>query len=94
MAALEGGRRDAAGVRHDHRLATASSMGTEGMKYSLVSREVIADSIETACNGQCDGRRGGRSAAATRTCRAAMIGDRAHERPGIFVYGGTIKPGH
>ena len=45
------------------------SMGTEGMKYSLISREVIADSIETAVQGQ---RMTGssRSAAATRTCRA------------------------
>ena len=43
------------------------AMGTEGMKYSLVSREVIADSIETACNAQAmDGVL--RLAAATRTC--------------------------
>ena len=46
------------------------SMGTEGMKYSLVSREVIADSIEAAAG--CQGFDGwSRSAAATRTCRAA-----------------------
>ena len=45
-------------------------MGTEGMKYSLVSREVIADCIETACNGQwMDGVSS--SVAATRTCPAA-----------------------
>jgi dihydroxy-acid dehydratase len=46
------------------------SMGTEGMKYSLVSREVIADSIETVAG--CEGFDGwSPSAAATRTCPAA-----------------------
>lgn len=69
------------------------SMGTEGMKYSLVSREVIADSIETvtACEGfdglvtigGCDKNMPG--------CVMAMA---RLNRPAVFVYGGTIKPGH
>lgn len=69
------------------------SMGTEGMKYSLVSREVIADSIETACNAQsmdavlaiggCD-----------KNMPGAMIAIARMNIPAIFVYGGTIKPGH
>jgi len=68
------------------------SMGTEGMKYSLVSREVIADSIETACNAQsmdgvlvvggCD-----------KNMPGAMIAIARMDIPAIFVYGGTIKPG-
>ncbi|WP_036902827.1 MULTISPECIES: dihydroxy-acid dehydratase [Prochlorococcus] len=68
------------------------SMGTEGMKYSLVSREVIADSIETACNAQsmdavlaiggCD-----------KNMPGAMIAMARMNIPAIFVYGGTIKPG-
>ncbi len=69
------------------------SMGTEGMKYSLVSREVIADSIETVCNGQSlDG------VLATGGCDknmpGAMIGIARLNIPSIFVYGGTIKPGN
>jgi dihydroxy-acid dehydratase len=69
------------------------SMGTEGMKYSLVSREVIADSIETACTGQsmdavlaiggCD-----------KNMPGAMLAIARMNIPAIFVYGGTIKPGH
>jgi dihydroxy-acid dehydratase len=69
------------------------SMGTEGMKYSLVSREVIADSIETVSNGQsmdgvlviggCD-----------KNIPGAMIALARLNIPSIFVYGGTIKPGH
>jgi len=69
------------------------SMGTEGMKYSLVSREVIADSIETACSaesmdgvvaiGGCD-----------KNMPGAMIAIARMNIPAIFVYGGTIKPGH
>ena len=55
------------------------SMGTEGMKYSLISREVIADSIETAVQGQ-------------RMDGFVAIG--RMNIPAIFVYGGTIKPGH
>ena len=68
------------------------SMGTEGMKYSLVSREVIADSIETACNGEsmdavlavggCD-----------KNMPGALIAMARMNIPAIFVYGGTIKPG-
>ncbi len=68
------------------------SMGTEGMKYSLVSREVIADSIETAVNGQSmDGvvTVGG----CDKNMPAAMIAMARMNIPGIFVYGGTIKPG-
>jgi dihydroxy-acid dehydratase len=69
------------------------SMGTEGMKYSLVSREVIADSIETACNGQSmDGALiiGG----CDKNMPGAMIAIARMNIPAIFVYGGTIKPGH
>lgn len=68
-------------------------MGTEGMKYSLVSREVIADSIEVCVNGLwqdgvvviggCDKNMPGGMIALART-----------NVPGIYVYGGTIKPGH
>ncbi|MBC7779195.1 MAG: dihydroxy-acid dehydratase [Proteobacteria bacterium] len=67
-------------------------MGTEGMKYSLVSREVIADAIECSVNGQmmdgvvtfggCDKNMPG--------CMMAMARINV---PGIFVYGGTIRPG-
>jgi len=69
------------------------SMGTEGMKYSLVSREVIADSIETVCNGQSmDGviAIGG----CDKNMPGAMIALARLNIPSIFVYGGTIKPGH
>jgi len=69
------------------------SMGTEGMKASLVSREVIADSIEVVgrgacmdamiCIGGCD-----------KNMPGAMIALARLDIPGIFVYGGTIKPGH
>ncbi|MEM6731295.1 MAG: dihydroxy-acid dehydratase, partial [Myxococcota bacterium] len=68
------------------------SMGTEGMKYSLVSREVIADSIETVCNGQSlDGvlAIGG----CDKNMPGAMIAIGRLDIPSIFVYGGTIKPG-
>jgi dihydroxy-acid dehydratase len=68
------------------------SMGTEGMKYSLVSREVIADSIETvaACEGfdglvaigGCD-----------KNMPACLIALARLNRPSVFVYGGTILPG-
>lgn len=68
------------------------SMGTEGMKYSLVSREVIADSIETvvACEGMdgvvaiggCD-----------KNMPACVMAMARLNRPGVFVYGGTILPG-
>lgn len=69
------------------------SMGTEGMKYSLVSREVIADSIETACKGQSmDGvlAIGG----CDKNMPGAMLAMARMNIPAIFVYGGTIKPGH
>ena len=68
------------------------SMGTEGMKYSLVSREVIADSIEAVAGcqgfdalvaiGGCD-----------KNMPACMIGIARLNRPALFVYGGTIMPG-
>jgi dihydroxy-acid dehydratase len=74
-------------------VSDAISMGTEGMKYSLVSREVIADSIETVCNAQsmdavlaiggCD-----------KNMPGAVIAIARMNIPAIFVYGGTIKPGH
>ena len=67
-------------------------MGTEGMKYSLVSREVIADSIEVAVNGQCmDGlvAVGG----CDKNMPGAMIAMARINVPAIFVYAGTIKPG-
>src|SRR5215471_17014061 len=74
-------------------VSDAISMGTEGMKYSLVSREVIADSIETVCQaasvdgllavGGCD-----------KNMPGAMIAVARLNIPSIFVYGGTIKPGH
>ena len=73
-------------------ISDGMSMGTEGMKYSLISREVIADCIETAVNGQwmdgvvviggCDKNMPGGMIALART-----------NVPGIYVYGGTIKPG-
>src|SRR5262245_56649824 len=69
------------------------SMGTEGMRYSLVSREVIADSIETVCRGQCmDGLLavGG----CDKNMPGAMIAVARMNIPSIFVYGGTIKAGH
>ncbi|MEK9629726.1 MAG: dihydroxy-acid dehydratase [Nitrospinota bacterium] len=69
------------------------SMGTEGMKCSLVSRDVIADSVETVCRGAsmdaviCIG-------GCDKNMPGAMIGMARLNIPGIFVYGGTIKPGH
>ena len=73
-------------------IADGISMGTEGMKYSLVSREVIADSIETvvACEnldglvaiGGCD-----------KNMPGCLIGIARLNRPAVFVYGGTIMPG-
>ncbi len=74
-------------------ISDGMGMGTEGMKYSLVSREVIADSIETCVNGLwqdgvvvvggCDKNMPGGMMALART-----------NVPGIYVYGGTIKAGH
>jgi dihydroxy-acid dehydratase len=69
------------------------SMGTEGMKCSLVSRDVIADSIETVCRGAsmdaviCIG-------GCDKNMPGAMIAIARLNIPGLFVYGGTIKPGH
>src|SRR5437667_800008 len=68
------------------------SMGTEGMKYSRVSREVIADSVETVCSAQCmDGvlAVGG----CDKNMPGAMIAIARLNIPAVFVYGGTIKPG-
>src|ERR1700682_5951562 len=68
------------------------SMGTEGMKYSLVSREVIADAIETAVQSQfMDGvlAIGG----CDKNMPGALIAMARMNIPSIFVYGGTIKPG-
>lgn len=69
------------------------SMGTDGMRYSLVSRDVIADSIETVCGAQyydalvtipgCDKNMPGSLMAMGRL-----------NRPSLMIYGGTIKPGH
>jgi len=68
------------------------SMGTEGMKYSLVSREVIADSVETVSGcmghdaiiaiGGCD-----------KNMPGLLMGMARLNRPSIFIYGGTIQPG-
>ncbi|MGH9682963.1 MAG: dihydroxy-acid dehydratase [Candidatus Acidiferrales bacterium] len=69
------------------------SMGTTGMRYSLVSREVIADSIETVCQAQCmDGLLaiGG----CDKNMPGAMIAIARLNIPAIFIYGGTIKAGH
>ncbi len=67
-------------------------MGTEAMKYSLVSREVIADAIETSVNGQAmDGVLvvGG----CDKNMPGGMIAMARMNVPGVYVYGGTIKPG-
>ena len=68
------------------------SMGTEGMKYSLVSREVIADSIETVCNAQrFDGLMG--IGGCDKNMPGCLMAMARLNIPSIFVYGGTIKPG-
>jgi len=95
VAAAEGVRR-AGGMPQTYGTITISdaiSMGTEGMKCSLVSREVIADSIETVTRGQfhdgvlavggCD-----------KNMPGALIALARLDVPSIFVYGGTIRPGH
>ena len=74
-------------------ISDGMSMGTEGMKYSLVSREVIADCIETCVQGQwmdgvvviggCD-----------KNMPGGMMGLARMNVPGIYVYGGTIRPGN
>ncbi len=68
------------------------SMGTEGMKYSLVSREVIADSIETVAG--CEGMDGVVAiGGCDKNMPACVIALARLNRPGVFVYGGTILPG-
>jgi dihydroxy-acid dehydratase len=68
------------------------SMGTEGMKYSLVSREVIADSIETVTG--CEGFDGLVAiGGCDKNMPGCLIGLARMNRPSIFVYGGTIMPG-
>ncbi len=74
-------------------ISDGMSMGTEGMKYSLVSREVIADCVETCVGGQwmdgvvviggCD-----------KNMPGGMMGMLRANVPAIYVYGGTILPGH
>lgn len=68
------------------------SNGTEGMKYSLVSREVIADSIETVAG--CEGFDGLVAiGGCDKNMPGCLIGLARLNRPSVFVYGGTIKPG-
>lgn len=68
------------------------SMGTEGMKYSLVSREVIADSIETVVG--CQGFDGFVAiGGCDKNMPGCLISMARLNRPAVFVYGGTIKPG-
>ena len=87
---------DAGGMPEQFGTITVSdgiSMGTEGMKASLVSREVIADSIETVCRAQSlDGvlAVGG----CDKNMPGAMMAMARLNIPAVFVYGGTIKPGH
>ncbi len=74
-------------------ISDGMAMGTEGMKYSLVSREVISDCIETCVQGQwmdgvvvvggCD-----------KNMPGGMMGMLRANVPAIYIYGGTIKPGH
>jgi dihydroxy-acid dehydratase len=73
-------------------ISDGMSMGTEGMKYSLISREVIADCIETCVQGQwLDGilAVGG----CDKNMPGGMIAMARINVPGIYVYGGTIRPG-
>jgi len=80
-------------IFHTIGVSDGMSMGTDGMRYSLVSRDVIADSIEAVCGAQyydalvalpgCDKNMPGSVMAMGRL-----------NRPSIMVYGGTIKPGH
>ena len=94
--AAEGAIKAAGGMPQTFGTITVSdgiSMGTEGMKLSLVSREVIADSIETVVRGQsldaviavggCD-----------KNMPGALIAMARLDVPAVFIYGGTIKPGH
>ena len=87
-------KNDLAGfIFHTIGVSDGMSNGTEGMRYSLVSREVIADSIETVCGAQyydaliavpgCD-----------KNMPGSLIAMGRLNRPAIMVYGGTIAPGH
>lgn len=87
-------KNDLAGfVFHTIGVSDGMSNGTDGMRYSLVSREVIADSIETVCGAQyydaliavpgCD-----------KNMPGSLIAMGRLNRPAIMVYGGTIAPGH
>ena len=92
IAALEDARRAMPQVFGTPTITDGIGMGTEGMKYSLVSREVIADCIETCVNGQwmdgvlvvggCD-----------KNMPGGMMAIARMNVPAIYVYGGTIKPG-
>jgi len=96
LARLAAGGADAAGAKaitfNTITVSDGISMGTPGMRYSLVSREVIADSIETVVGAQgfdgvvaiggCDKNMPG--------CLMALA---RLDRPAVFVYGGTIRPG-
>src|SRR5260370_11451449 len=96
LARFAAGGVEAAGARaitfNTITVSDAISMGTPGMRYSLVSREVIADSIETVVGaqgfdgvvaiGRCDKNMPG--------CMMALA---RLDRPAVFVYGGTIRPG-
>ena len=94
-AAAARGVRESGGMPQTFGTITVSdgiSMGTEGMKCSLVSREVIADSIETVCRAQMmDGvlAVGG----CDKNMPGAMIAMARLDIPAVFIYGGTIKPG-
>jgi dihydroxy-acid dehydratase len=80
-------------IFHTIGVSDGMSMGTDGMRYSLVSRDVIADSIEAVCGAQyydglitlpgCD-----------KNMPGSVIAMGRLNRPSIMVYGGTIKPGH
>src|SRR5207237_3889182 len=91
----ESGANDAGGKAIIFGTITVSdgiSMGTEGMKYSLVSREVIADSIETVVG--CQGMDGFVAiGGCDKNMPGALMAIARLNRPAVFVYGGTILPG-
>jgi len=91
----EGGANRAGGKAIIFNTITVSdgiSMGSEGMKYSLVSREVIADSIETVVG--CEGMDGLVAiGGCDKNMPGALIAIARLNRPAVFVYGGTILPG-
>src|ERR1700710_623862 len=80
-------------IFHTIGVSDGMSMGTDGMRYSLISRDVIADSIEAVCGAQyydglitlpgCD-----------KNMPGSVIAMGRLNRPSIMIYGGTIKPGH